>query len=270
MKRTAWVAAALVGFASIGSTPDAQAQSAAGPRRSGHSEMSPSLQALQRDAGLNPAWLWIDRGRERWGQSCRTCHGEIEQLASSAARHPRWNAALARPVRLTEQIQACRHRAGGNPGIVSGSSTVPNAGAAMSSPGPDSETLALATALIAAADGAPIRPDASSAMRAWQARGAELWGLRMGQLNLSCAHCHDQRAGQRLGGTPIPQGLDTGYPLYRMEWQGVGTLERRIRGCMTGVRAEPYAEDSDALRALEVFLRARAAGLPLEAAALRP
>ena len=32
----------------------------------------------------------------------------------------------------------------------------------------------------------------------------------------------------------------TGYPLYRLEWQALGSLQRRLRNCMTGVRAEPY------------------------------
>ena len=33
----------------------------------------------------------------------------------------------------------------------------------------------------------------------------------------------------------------TGYPLYRLEWQDVGSLQRRLRNCMSGMRAEPFA-----------------------------
>ena len=46
--------------------------------------------------------------------------------------------------------------------------------------------------------------------------------------------------GRHLGGAPIPQAHPTGYPLYRLEWQGLGSLRRRLRNCMTGMRAEPY------------------------------
>ena len=50
-----------------------------------------------------------------------------------------------------------------------------------------------------------------------------------------------RQAGRRLGGSPIPQAHPTGYPIYRLEWQGLGSLQRRLRDCMTGVRAEPFA-----------------------------
>jgi sulfur-oxidizing protein SoxA len=68
----------------------------------------------------------------------------------------------------------------------------------------------------------------------------------------------------------IPQGHPTGYPIYRLEWQGMGSLQRRLRGCLTGVRAEPFAADSDEFTALELFLMQRAAGLPVETPAVRP
>jgi len=68
----------------------------------------------------------------------------------------------------------------------------------------------------------------------------------------------------------IPQGHATGYPLYRLEWQGLGSLQRRLRGCMTGVRAEPFAANGVEMAELELHLAARAMGLPLETPAVRP
>jgi sulfur-oxidizing protein SoxA len=73
-----------------------------------------------------------------------------------------------------------------------------------------------------------------------------------------------------LAGATIPQGHPTGYPIYRLEWQGLGSLQRRLRNCMAGVRAEPYVEGSDEAVALELFLMQRAAGLPMETPAVRP
>ena len=102
------------------------------------------------------------------------------------------------------------------------------------------------------------------------AAGAELFARRMGQINLSCAQCHEERAGAHLAGTAIPQGHPTGYPVYRSEWQAVGTLQRRLRNCMTGVRAEPYAFGAPELVALEAFLMRRAAGMALETPGVRP
>jgi sulfur-oxidizing protein SoxA len=100
--------------------------------------------------------------------------------------------------------------------------------------------------------------------------GQTLWRQRIGQLDLSCAQCHDDRAGLRLGGTPIPQAHATAYPVYRLEWQGLGSLQRRLRNCMTGVRAAPYAFGSPEYLALEVFLARRSAGMPHEGPGVRP
>ena len=94
--------------------------------------------------------------------------------------------------------------------------------------------------------------------------------MRMGQLNLSCAQCHDERAGQRLGGSVLVQGHATGYPTYRLEWQALGSLQRRLRNCMSGIRAEPYTYGSAELVALELFLARRSAGMVLETPAVRP
>ena len=93
---------------------------------------------------------------------------------------------------------------------------------------------------------------------------------RMGQLNLSCAQCHDNNPGGRLGSSLIPQAHPTGYPVYRLEWQALGSLQRRLRGCMSGVRAEPYAYDAQQLVELELYLAARARGMTLEAPGVRP
>ena len=50
----------------------------------------------------------------------------------------------------------------------------------------------------------------------------------------------------------------------------MGSLQRRIRTCMTGVRAEPFAFNSIEMAELETYLASRAAGMPLETPAVRP
>jgi sulfur-oxidizing protein SoxA len=102
-------------------------------------------------------------------------------------------------------------------------------------------------------------------------RGQARWHLqRMGQLNLSCAQCHDERWGQRLAGSIIPQAHATGYPIYRLEWQAMGSLQRRLRNCMSGVRAEIPAFGAQELVELELYLNTRAKGMAMEAPAVRP
>ena len=67
-------------------------------------------------------------------------------------------------------------------------------------------------------------------------------------------------------GIPHP----TGYPLYRLEWQRIGSLRRRLRNCVVGMRASPYADDAAEIVDLELYLAWRAGGLVMETPAVRP
>jgi L-cysteine S-thiosulfotransferase len=100
--------------------------------------------------------------------------------------------------------------------------------------------------------------------------GNKLFHRRQGQLNLSCSQCHDDNWGKRLAGAVIPQAHPTGYPVYRLEWQSLGSLQRRLRNCMIGVRAEPYEYGAPEAIALELYLMARARGMPIETPGVRP
>ena len=100
--------------------------------------------------------------------------------------------------------------------------------------------------------------------------GQRSYSARQGQLNLSCQNCHDDNRGQKLAGVPLVQGHPNGYPLYRLEWQSVGSLQRRLRNCLIGMRAEPYAYGADEYVDLELFLMWRARGMTVETPAVRP
>jgi L-cysteine S-thiosulfotransferase len=102
------------------------------------------------------------------------------------------------------------------------------------------------------------------------AKGRELFVQRQGQLNLACANCHDDNWDKRLAGSAITQGQPTGYPMYRLEWQTLGSLQRRLRGCMTGIRAQAFSYGAPELVELELYLMSRASGMPLETPAVRP
>jgi len=68
----------------------------------------------------------------------------------------------------------------------------------------------------------------------------------------------------------IPQAHPTGYPVNRLEWQSLGSLQRRLRNCMTGVCAEPYEYCAPEAVALELYLMERARGMPFETPGVRP
>jgi sulfur-oxidizing protein SoxA len=118
--------------------------------------------------------------------------------------------------------------------------------------------------------GLPIRIAHDPQTRPHIDAGREVFARRQGQLNLFCAQCHDDNWGQRLAGVPIPQAHPSGYPLYRLEWQGIGSLRRRLRNCLVGMRAEPYPSDAPEIVDLELYLAWRANGLPIETPAVRP
>ena len=79
-----------------------------------------------------------------------------------------------------------------------------------------------------------------------------------------------RQRGRRLAGALIPQAHPTGYPLYRLEWQDLGSLQRRLRNCLTGVRAQPFSQGAPEYIELELFLMARAKGMAMETPAVRP
>lgn len=231
-------------------------------RISGYDLMGESLRQLQRDDAQNPGMLAVREGQALWtqapysgGRACASCHGAPleERMKGVAARYPVWDSATSRPLTLNLQVARCleKHQ---------GKSTFPDA----------PERLALTAALAQASRGAPLVPKDSSQLQAWRAEGERLWRQRVGQLDLSCAECHEAQVGKRLGGSPIPPANTVGYPTYRLEWQGLGSLQRRFRNCMTGVRAQPYPPDSPQALALEVFMAWRDQGMPLEAPAVRP
>lgn len=231
-------------------------------RRSGYDDMGPALQAMQRDDSQNPALLWVQEGEQLYRAaagsqpSCLQCHGrpELPPLRDAALHHPAHDATLGRAVTLGQRINLCRERHQRLPPW----------------PAESQPLLALESYLALQARGRPIAPPADPRLDPERAAGEQLYRRRIGQLDLACAQCHDDHAGQRLAGSLIPQGHPTGYPLYRLEWQGLGSLQRRLRGCMTGVRAEPYAFDAAELVALELYLKQRAAGMASDAPAVRP
>ena len=134
----------------------------------------------------------------------------------------------------------------------------------------DATLLGLEAAIATESRGLLLAPPSHPQLVDAQRRGEALFNQRIGQVDLSCRDCHDSLPGKRLGGNTIPQAHPTGYPIYRLEWQSIGSLQRRLRGCMTAVRAEPYPYGATELTDLEAYLAKRAAGMALESPGVRP
>ena len=245
--------------------------SAAEPRKSGIDYASAATQTLQKDDAQNPGMLWVKDGQARWtertgaaNKACADCHGEIAKMRGVAVRYPAVampsrvepaaTSSAPRVINLSQQINLCR---------VGRQQTA-------AWPAEHASLLAVEAAITFESRTLPIAPPTTPLLAVAQARGEALYNQRIGQIDLSCRDCHDGLAGKRLGGNTIPQGHPTGYPIYRLEWQAVGSLQRRLRGCMTAVRAEPYPYGSSELLDLEAYLMKRASGMPLETPGVRP
>ena len=102
----------------------------------------------------------------------------------------------------------------------------------------DDDVLALATFVALQSRGMPVNVSIDGPANASFARGEAFYRQRHGQMNLACTNCHDDNYGKRLYTETISQGHGTAFPAYRLEWQTLGSLQRRLRACLFGVRAE--------------------------------
>jgi sulfur-oxidizing protein SoxA len=229
-------------------------------RRSSYEHMSAQTKAMQDGDTDNPGMLWVLDGAALWrtkagkAAACAGCHGEPETgMKGVAARYPAYEPGRATAIDLAGRINICRAEHQKAPELAR-----------------ESRDLLALTALIARQSrGLPIRSD-ETRLKPFIDAGRTLFETRQGQLDLACAQCHDDNWGRKLAGITLPQGHPTGYPLYRLEWQTLGSLQRRLRNCMIGMRAEPYAYGSPELIALEAYLMWRARGMPMESPAVRP
>ncbi len=231
-------------------------------RRSGSDFMSRETRAMQDDDPANPGMLWVLEGGALWtrktgpaGRACADCHGDARvTMKGVAARYPAFDAARGRPLNLEQRINACRIDRQGAPPLAYESR----------------ELLALSAYVARQSRGLPIEIAIDQRTQPFLDAGRTTYHRRQGQLNLACSQCHDANWGRQLAGNVIPQAHPTGYPLYRLEWQGLGSLQRRLRNCLVGIRAEPYEYGAPELVQLELYLMWRARGMTFEAPAVRP
>jgi len=230
-----------------------------GELKSGSAFVGSDLRALQNDDFANPGMLWVERGEKLWSEpagrkkiACAGCH-KVQSMRGVAAGYPKIDKASGKLVNLEGRINACRiDRLGAEPFRY------------------ESEEMLSITAYLARRSlGLPIKASIDGAARAHFEAGRTSYHLRRGQMNLSCAHCHDAQWGKRLLSETISQGHPNAYPAYRMEWQTMGSLERRLRACLSGIRAEMLPYGSQEYLDLELYLAWRAQGLPIETPGVR-
>ncbi len=218
------------------------------------------VQSLQADEFANPGNIALDNGNKLWSKpdgnsnkSCQSCHGEIGRMKGVSVLYPAIDKTTGKLFNLEDRIRNCRvkHQKASDWVFES------------------DELLAVSLAVTTSSRGLPLQASIDGAAKTHLENGQRLFMTRQGQMNLACTHCHDQRYGQKLFTDPLSQGQANGYPLYRIDWQRLASLERRLRFCYTGVKAEIPPWGHSDMRDISLYLMWRGQGLPVEAPAVR-
>jgi len=218
-------------------------------------------QSFELDDFENPAFPAVEQGEELWntvdgaeGKSCATCHNDAsETMKGVRASMPKWDEKLGKPHTLETRINACRTE---NMKAEAWKWEAPN-------------MLAMTAYIGLQSRGMPVKVQTDGPMQAWNDKGKKLYYTRVGQLDMSCANCHEENYGKMIRADHLSQGQINGFPTYRLKWGGLGSIHRRFSGCMKNIRAKPYKRGSDEFIALELYLASRGAGLSVETPAVR-
>ena len=230
---------------------------------SGYEFRDDATRALQADDFENPGFLLLEQGQDLWstvdgseGKSCETCHGDVtESMAGVGSTYPKimMQGGERKLTNIENQINTCRtERMGAEAWKY------------------DKAPLQAMTILVKNVDrGEPVNVTIDGEYEPWFKQGEELYYTRVGQLDMSCAHCHEAHYGQFIRADHLSQGQTNGFPTYRFKWSGQGSLHRRFSGCIKNIRGEPYSKGGDEFLALELYTAWRGQGLPIETPSVR-
>jgi sulfur-oxidizing protein SoxA len=218
-------------------------------------------QAAQSDDFDNPGMIFVDIAQDTWdtvegteGKSCASCHGDVsESMAGVKAVYPKWNATDGELRSIDMQINDCRvKRMGAEPWkLTKGNMTAMNALITLQSRGMPVDV---------AMDG-PVR-------EMWE-RGKEMYYTRTGQLEMSCASCHEDHYDDHIRADHLSQGQINGFPVYRLKNAKLNSVHARFKGCVRDTRAQTYKPGSDDFLALELYVASRGNGLSVEGPSIR-
>jgi sulfur-oxidizing protein SoxA len=231
------------------------------PPRPGLEFQSPDTRQMQGDDGANPGMLWVEQGATLWHRpegaaqkACASCHQDAAvSMQGVAARYPVVDPATGALLNVEGRINQCRKERM----------------AALALAYESKELLALTTYVTYQSRGIPRKVAIDGPARLFFEAGRTFYATRQGQLNLACWQCHNDNAGKRLRGDVISQGQTDGWPAFRLEWQTMGSLHRRLRACSLGVRADVLDYGAPDYLALELYLAWRGEGLPIESPGVR-
>lgn len=221
---------------------------------------SDETQAVQMDDFDNPGMIGVENALVDWasadgteGKSCADCHGDAEELAGVRAVYPKWNEEQGRVTTLEMEVNNCREtRMGAEKWKYTG--------------GDMTDMIALISSV---SRGMPVNVAINGPAQSTWEQGKELYYTRTGQLELSCANCHEDSYGLMIRADHLSQGQINGFPTYRLKNTKLNSVHARFKGCVRDTRAHTYKPGSPEFIALELYVASRGNGLSVEGPSVR-
>ncbi|WP_375267102.1 sulfur oxidation c-type cytochrome SoxA [Planktotalea sp.] len=221
---------------------------------------SDETQAFQMDDFDNPGMIGVEKASANWdavdgseGKSCASCHGAAEDMAGVRPVYPKYNEEMGKVTTLAMEVNNCRtERMGAEKWKYTG--------------GAMTDMMALISSV---SRGMPVNVAIDGPAQSTWEQGKELYYERTGQLELSCANCHEDSYGMMIRADHLSQGQINGFPTYRLKNTKLNSVHARFKGCVRDTRAETYKPGSDEFVALELYVASRGNGLSVEGPSVR-
>jgi sulfur-oxidizing protein SoxA len=228
---------------------------------SGYFFRNKHTRAMQDDDMSNPGYLWIDEGSDLWstvegkaGKACADCHGTAEEsMRSPGVSYPKYDPAAGRLINLEQRINRCRTEN-------------------MQAPAwqwESRELLSITAYVRHQSRGLQVKIAIDGPARPFFEQGKAFFYRRLGQLDMSCAQCHEKYAGKHLRANLLSQAHINGFPIYSLGFQRTISLHELFRHCTKKMRATPYDLGAEEYVNLELYMAWRGNGLPVETPAVR-
>jgi sulfur-oxidizing protein SoxA len=222
---------------------------------------TPETRKLQESDSDNPAMKLYDKGEALWKKtegkakkSCSSCHGDASKsMKGAATRFPAFFTLSKKPINMETRINLCRTKFM----------------QARALPSQSEPLMALSIYVKRQSKGMAMSVKGDGPLKPFLEKGKDYFNARRGQLDMSCAGCHDAYAGHRYRAVKMSQGHANGFPAYSQSKKKTGSLLRQVNQCLARVRALPLKAGSDQLTNLELYLAWRANGLGVETPAVR-
>lgn len=216
--------------------------------------------AMQADDFDNPGMIFVEQAQEAWetaegseGKSCASCHDNMDSMAGVKATYPKWNEEAGEVRTLQMQMNDCRtNRMGAE---AWGYDKTP--------------AINMEAALSAVSRGMPVNVAIDGPVHETWELGKELYYTRTGQLEMSCASCHEANYGNMIRADHLSQGQVNGFPVYRLKNTKLNGTHSRFKGCVRDTRAQTYSPGSPEFIALELYVTSRGNGLSVEGPSVR-